>query len=318
MSTLTLPPIPGLTNLADPVQAMPHLGLPTFLRAPYTRDLTNARVAVLGNPWDGSATYRSGARLGPQAIRLLSAQVQTEYAYIYPWRWNLAEQGRLIDCGDVPHSPGYVDTMLYMLEQASAQLAAAGVRQLTIGGDHLTPLPVLRALARQHGPLALVHFDSHTDTWATDPATHNHATYAHHAVQEGLIDPRASVMIYIRTEYEDAQALGYTVLDAFTALTLEPARLAERIKQVVGARPCYLSFDVDALDPAYAPGTGTPIPGGPTTAQARETLFHLAGLPVVAADVVELAPPFDTASQTTALSAAFIAADLAHVLVASG
>lgn len=314
MPTLTLPPIPGLTNLADPVLAMPHLGLPTFLRAPYTRDLTGASVAVLGNPWDGSATYRSGARLGPQAVRLLSAQVQTEYAYIYPWRWHLADRGRLIDCGDVPHSPGYVDTMLYLLEEASAQVAAAGVRQLTLGGDHLTPLPVLRALAKRHGPLALVHFDSHTDTWATDPTTHNHATYAHHAVHEGLVDPHASVMAYIRTEYDDAQALGYTVLDAFTALKLEPAALAARIRQVVGARPCYLSFDVDALDPAYAPGTGTPIPGGPTTAQVREVLFHLAGLPVIAADVVELAPPFDTASQTTALSAAFIAADLVHLM----
>jgi agmatinase len=287
-----------------------YAGPLSFLRCPYTRDLHAAELAVLGIPFDLATTNRPGARFGPRALREQSAFVG-EYPWgVWPWEFDLRERFSIVDCGDVDFNVGYPQRMIEAVEQTAGQILDAGVSLLGLGGDHFVAYPLLRAHAARHGPLSLVHLDAHSDTWTSED--YNHGTMFYHAVKEGLIDAAHSIQIGLRTPNPDTH--GLTILDARWLLEHGPRAAAERVRSLVGDRPAYLTLDIDFLDPAYAPGTGTPVIGGPTTHQARELLFALRGLHVVGGDQVEVAPAYDALGQITALAGATLAADILYLI----
>jgi agmatinase len=200
--------------------------------------------------------------------------------------------------------------MVEEVEQVVGRILDSGVSLLGLGGDHFVAYPLLRAHAARHGPLSLVHLDAHSDTWTSED--YNHGTMFYHAIKDGIIDAAHSIQIGIRTPNPDTH--GLTILDARWLLEQGPRAAAERVRSVVGGRPAYLTLDIDFLDPAYAPGTGTPVIGGPTTHQARELLFGLRGLNVVGGDQVEVAPAYDALGQITALAGATLAADILYLI----
>lgn len=287
-----------------------YAGPLTFLRAPYTRDLRGVELAVLGIPYDLATTNRPGARFGPRALREQSAFVG-EYPWgVWPWEFDLRQRFNVVDCGDVDFNVGYPERMVEQVGRAAGQVLDAGASLLGLGGDHFVSYPLLRAHAQRYGPLALVHLDAHSDTWTSED--YNHGTMFYHAAQEGVIDAAHSIQVGIRTPNPETH--GFTVLDARWLLEHGPRAAAERIHAVVGSRPAYLTIDIDFLDPAYAPGTGTPVVGGPTTHQARELLQQLRGLNVVGGDQVEVAPAYDALGQVTALAGATLAADILYLI----
>jgi agmatinase len=287
-----------------------YAGPLSFLRCPYTRDLKDVDLAVLGIPFDLATTNRPGARFGPRALREQSAFVG-EYPWgVWPWEFDLRERFSVIDYGDVDFNVGYPQRMIEEVERIAGHILDAGVSLLGLGGDHFVAYPLLRAQATRHGPLSLVHFDAHSDTWTSED--YNHGTMFYHAVRDGLIDAAHSIQIGLRTPNPDTH--GLTILDARSLLEHGPRAAVERVRAVVGDRPVYLTLDIDFLDPAYAPGTGTPVIGGPTTHQARELLFGLRGLNVVGGDQVEVAPAYDALGQITALAGATLAADILYLI----
>lgn len=288
-------------------------GPSTFMSRPHTQELSGVDIAVIGIPFDLATTNRSGARLGPRAIREQSGFVG-EYPWgVWPWDFNALERCKVIDYGDIPFSVGYPDSMRESVRTHCARILDSGANVLALGGDHYVSFPLLQAHAARHGPLSLVHFDAHSDTWTS--AEHNHGTMFYHAARDGLVDPKASIQIGMRTPNPDTH--GFTVLDANWVDAHDPQAIARRVREVVGSKPVYLSFDIDFLDPAYAPGTGTPVVGGPTTATARAILHALRGLKVVGGDQVEVAPAYDPVGQITALAGATIAADILHLIAAA-
>jgi agmatinase len=287
-----------------------YAGPLSFLRSRHTRDLQGVDLAVLGIPFDLATTNRPGARFGPRALREQSAFVG-EYPWgVWPWEFDLRERFSIVDCGDVDFNVGYTQRMVEAVEQTAGQILDAGVSLLCLGGDHFVAYPLLRAHAARHGPLALVHLDAHSDTWTSED--YNHGTMFYHAVKEGLIDAAHSIQIGLRTPNPDTH--GLTILDARWLLEHGPRAAAERVRSLVGDRAAYLTLDIDFLDPAYAPGTGTPVVGGPTTHQARELLIALRGLNVVGGDQVEVAPAYDAPGQITALAGATLAADILYLI----
>lgn len=278
-------------------------GATSLFRRRYSRDFGDADVVVMGVPWDSSTTYRPGARLGPRAVRQASANLV--FGRVWPWNIDPFDTLAVVDSGDVVFHEGYYGRMVERVEARVDEVLAAGKRLLTIGGDHAISLPVLRAHARVHGPIGLVHFDAHSDTW-DEPEYHHHGTMFLEAVREGTVDPARSVQIGIRTFNQDDW--GFTILTAPWVHEHGAAAVADVVRRVAGDGPTYLTFDIDCLDPACAPGTGTPVVGGLTTAQAQACLYALAGVPFVGMDVVEVSPPFDHA-EITALAAATLALD---------
>ena len=277
-------------------------GATSFARRRYTRDLDGADVVVTGIPWDSSTTYRPGARLGPRAIRQASANLV--FGRVWPWNLDPFATLAVIDHGDVVFHEGYREHMVERVEAHADRVLGAGKRMLTLGGDHYVALPVLRAHARRHGPIALVHFDAHSDSWEED--YEHHGTMFLTAAREGIVDPMRSVQIGVRTFNE--HDWGYTILTAPWAHDHGAAAVAAVVRDVVGDGPAYLSFDIDCLDPAYAPGTGTPVVGGLSTYEAQSIIYALAGLDFVGMDVVEVSPPYDHA-ELTALAGATLALD---------
>lgn len=291
----------------------PYSGALTFARRPFDRDLTAADIAVVGIPFDAGTTYRPGSRFGPRAVREQSVYVGQYPWGHWPWDFNLYEEHRLVDWGDVGDTvfwAGYPERMVTGVRRAVEPIVARGVSVLALGGDHMVAYPLLAATAAHHGPLSLVHFDAHSDTWDMGDDL-NHGTMFRLAAREGWVDPSRSIQIGMRTPNPDGA--GFHVVDADTLLDRPLADTVAEIREVVGDHPVYLSFDVDFLDPAYVPGTGTPVVGGPSPRQARQLLRGIAGLRVVGADLVEVAPALDPTA-TTAITAATIALDLAHVL----
>jgi len=231
----------------------------------------------------------------------------------WPWRFALGDRLGVIDYGDVIFDPGNNQQMVDVLQQDAQNLIAAGVTILSLGGDHYVSLPLLREHFKAYGPISLVHFDAHTDTEPIE-GTFNHGSMFREALGEGLIDPAHSVQIGIRTEYE-YETHPFTVLDA-AWVNLHPAREAgEVIRRTIGETPAYVTFDIDCLDPAFAPGTGTPVPGGISTERALEILRELVGCNLIGMDVVEVAPAYDHA-EIAALAAATIALELLYVKAA--
>lgn len=304
--------------MSDPdpaaLASAPYAGIVTFARRPATRDLAEADIVVLGIPFDTGTTNRPGARLGPRAIREQSLFVGQYPWGHWPWDFNLYEAVRIVDWGDVAHTvfwAGYPDRMITDVRTTAAEILRSGASLLALGGDHMVSYPILAATAERHGPLSLVHFDAHSDTWDMGDDL-NHGTMFRLAAREGFVDPSRSIQVGMRTPNPDDA--GFTVVDADTLLDRPLDATVAQIRDTVGSHPVYVSLDIDFLDPSCAPGTGTPVVGGPTTRQARTLLYGLAGLRVVGADHVEVAPHLDGAGEITAIAGATLALDLAHLL----
>lgn len=288
---------------------MTYGGALSFLRRRYSRDLAGVDVAVMGVPYDASVTYRPGCRLGPRAIR--AASVQLAELKAFPFGFSLPDSLAIVDRGDVMLDPHHPDSVAPAIEAAAAEVIASGAKLLALGGDHFIAWPLLRAHAAHYGPLALIQVDAHGDLWPDDPGRLDHGTMMGRAIREGLVDPARSTQLGIRTFHETTE--GLEVLTAPWIHRNGIAAAIEVARDRAGEAPVYLSFDIDGLDPAFAPGTGTPVPGGLASWQALEFVRGLKPLDLVGMDVVEVSPPFDHA-EITALAAAHIAHDWLCVL----
>ena len=279
----------------------------TFMRLPHIEDPHGLDVAIVGVPYDGGTSYRPGARLGPREIRAQSSLIRT-YSYfqkVAPFdRLNVA------DVGDVDAPPVSIEKCYQAVEARIGAIADALARPIVIGGDHSITLPVLRALARRHGPLALVQVDAHIDTWDEYfGGKYFHGTPFRRAIEEGIIDGKRFIQVGIRgpmyaeADFEFHREHGITMLDIDQVKTRGMAWVVDEIRRVVTG-PAYMTFDIDSVDPAFAPGTGTPEVGGLTSHEAQLLVRGLAGLSLVGGDIVEVAPLFDGPGQITALLAA--------------
>ncbi len=284
----------------------------TFLRQALNHqpESSDADVVITGLPFDLATTGRPGARLGPDAVRRASVNLAWEEQR-WPWDFKLLERLKLVDAGDLVFDCGEQQQFTERLEAYADSLLTAGKTMLSLGGDHFVTLPLLRAHAKHHGKLALLHFDAHTDTYS-EGSRYDHGTMFYHAPKEGLIDPAHSVQVGIRTDYT-RQGHPFTVIDADQANNLSIEQVINQIRQQLVDLPVYLSFDIDCLDPAYAPGTGTPVMGGLSSNRVLQILRGLAGLNIVGMDVVEVSPSYDQAD-ITALAAATIALETLHLL----
>ena len=286
-------------------------GAYTFARCPATRDLSKADVAIVGVPMDMAVLYRPGARFGPRAIRDASGQLRPHH-----WEPDQLEPPfdrlRVVDYGDLEVYPGYIEQTLEHVQKQLEPVVTAGVFPLVLGGDHGATLPVLRALAKRHGKMALVHFDAHPDFWPA-PAPerpYHHGTPFRHAVDEGLIDPNASVQVGIRGSLsanliDETRAAGFHLITAseFATQGTEETLRAIRDRAAAFGGPVYVSLDIDCVDPAFAPGTGTPEVAGLTSREIVDLAQGLRGLPFAGFDIVEVAPAYDSAEITALLAA---------------
>jgi agmatinase len=290
-------------------QVIPRFaGIRTFMRAPHVTDLAGVDAAVYGIPFDTATSYRTGPRFGPEAIRSASALIRP---YHPVHEVNVVDALSIVDYGDLPVSPGDTERTYGQVEEALAPIVAAGVFPVAMGGDHSITLAELRALAPRHGPMALVQLDAHADTWEEYfGQKYFHGTTFKRAAEEGLLEPSASVQagmrgsVYAAGDLDGARELGFTVVPSEELRTLGPERYGELVRERVGDRPVFLSFDVDFLDPAFAPGTGTPEIAGFSTAEGVAFLRALRGIRLAGCDVVEVSPPYDGPGQQTALAAA--------------
>jgi agmatinase len=303
-------------------RAVPRFAGPdTFARLPRLDDVRHAAVAVLGVPFDSGASYRPGARFGPSGIRSGSRLLRPYHPFldVEPW---LAQQ--VADAGDVACNPFLIPEAVGQVEAAANECLQRADHLVAVGGDHTIALPLLRATARRHGPVALVHFDAHLDTWDTYfGMPYTHGTPFRRAAEEGVLDLDCSAHVgtrgplYSTKDMAEDRELGFA-----TVTTVEVARrgvdeAVDRVLERVGRRPVYVSVDIDVLDPAHAPGTGTPEPGGITTRELQLILRGLDGVTLVGADVVEVSPPYDHA-ELTALAAANVVYELLGLLARTG
>jgi agmatinase len=296
----------------------PRFGQPaTFMLLPHRRDPGGLDVALLGIPYDGGTSYRPGARHGPRHVREQSSLIR-------PWNPVLQVSPfaklRVADYGDVDVVPISIEGTFAAIEREVDSLVGAGVVPLSAGGDHSVTLPILRSLARRHGPLGLVHFDAHPDTWDEYfGSRYFHGTTFRRAVEEGLVDGRRVIQIGIRGPLYGADDFDFHREHGLEAIRVEAVKergtpwVIERLGRLRGG-PVYCSFDIDAVDPAYAPATGTPEVGGLTSFEALCLVRGLRGLDLVGADVVEVSPPFDGPGQITSLLAANLLFELLSLL----
>jgi agmatinase len=277
-------------------------GALSFARRKYSRDLEGVDVAVTGVPLDIATTNRPGARFGPRAVRAVSPAV----SWSRPWPWDFDPFDRLavIDYGDCEFDFGQQETVVPFIKKHICNILEGGAASLVIGGDHFVSYPVLKAYAEYHGPLSLIHFDAHSDTWGEERKRVNHGTMFFHAVNEGLVDDSRSAQIGLRTVNDEP--MDFNILDARWVHENGPAAVAAEVKRIVGDNKAYLTFDIDCLDPSFAPGTGTPVCGGLSTHQALEIIRGLVGINLVGMDVVEVAPAYDV-GEITALAGATLA-----------
>jgi agmatinase len=304
-------------------QVIPRFaGIRTYMRAPHVTDLAGVDAVVYGIPFDTATSFRTGARFGPEAIRSASSLIRP---YNPALAVNVVDALSLVDFGDVPVSPGDTERTYAQIEEALAPIVDAGIFPAALGGDHSITLAELRALARRHGPLALVQLDSHGDTWEQYfGQKFFHGTTFKRAVEEGLIDAGASVQagmrgsLYGAEDIDVAKDLGFTVLTTDELRDLGAEGYGKLVLDTVGARPVFMSFDIDFLDPAFAPGTGTPEVGGFSTAEALAFLRALRGIKLAGCDIVEVSPPYDGAGMQTALAAANVVYDLLSLRAVGG
>lgn len=279
-----------------------YAGALSFMRRRYSHDLTGVDAVVWGIPFDSAVSNRPGARFGPQAIRRASAIFEGDPQY--PFGFDPYETLAVIDWGDCSLDYGRpMDAPAEIRAQAGAILAS-GAFLVTLGGDHFVTWPLLEAHAERHGPMALLQFDAHQDTWYDDGGRIDHGSFVGRAVKAGIVDPASSIQVGIRTHAPDD--CGIEILYGHEVETLGVAGVLDRIRRRIGDAPVYVTFDIDCLDPAFAPGTGTPVSGGLTSREALMMLRGLAGLDIVGADVVEVAPAYDHA-EITAIAASSVA-----------
>jgi agmatinase len=297
----------------DPMQVPRFAGPTTYARLPTLDVVGKAEVAILGVPFDSGVVYRPGARFGPTAIRAGSRMLRPFNA------WTEAEPfaQQVADAGDVACTPFGIEQAIGQIQAAASATAEKASHIVALGGDHTIALPLLRAASARFGPLALVHFDAHLDTWNTyfGGARYTHGTPFRRAAEEGLLDLRRSLHVGTRgpqfsaDDLPDDAALGFRLIDGRAIDDRGPAAIASEIRQVVGQAHVYLSLDIDVLDPAFAPGTGTPEAGGWSSREAIAVIRGLAGIQIAGADVVEVAPAYDHA-EVTAIAAANIVFEL--------
>jgi len=285
-------------------------GATSFLRRRYTKNLTGVDIAVTGVPFDQAVTNRPGTRLGPRAIREASSLQAPDVPY--GWPFDVMSDCTIVDYGDLAFDYADIPAFPARLTAHVSRILEAGAASVALGGDHYISFPILKAYAEKYGPMSLVQIDAHTDTWADDDMGRvDHGTMFYKALRSGIVDPARSVQIGIRTTNEDM--LGVPIIDAPEVHEIGPAAVAAKVKDIIGDHPTYLSFDIDGLDPAYAPGTGTPVWGGLTSAQASRLLRDLAGIDIKGGDVVEVSPPFDTTG-ATAIAGAHVAVEICCLL----
>ena len=281
-------------------------GVTSFLRRSYTKDLSDVDLAITGVPFDQAVTNRPGTRLGPRAIREASTLQAPDPPY--GWGFNPVDEINIADYGDLAFDYANIPAFPAALTDHVRGILKAGAGSIVLGGDHYISFPILRAYAEKFGPLSLLQFDAHTDTWPDDDMDRvDHGTMFYKAVKEGLIDPARSVQVGIRTV--NADTLGVNIIDAREVHEAGPVATAAKIKSILKDHPTYLTFDIDGLDPSVAPGTGTPVWGGLTSGQAAIILRDIAGINMVGGDVVEVSPPFDTTG-ATAIAGAHVAMEL--------
>ncbi|MCX2951956.1 agmatinase [Lentzea sp. NEAU-D7] len=294
-----------------------YAGPATFARLPRLDQVAHADVAVVGVPFDTGVSYRPGARFAPAAVREASRLLR-------PYNPGLDvspfERLQVVDGGDIAVNPFHIGEAVETIEGAAADLQRDGTRLVTIGGDHTIALPLLRAVSRIHGPVALLHFDAHLDTWDTyfgEPYTHG--TPFRRAVEDGVLDTEAISHVgtrgplYGKKDLEDDRRLGFGIVTSSDVMRRGVDETVDALRQRIGSRPLYVSVDIDVLDPAHAPGTGTPEAGGMTSRELLEILRGLRGLNLVGADVVEVAPAYDHAD-ITSVAASHVAYDLVSLL----
>jgi len=289
-------------------------GVPTFMRLPHARPddalYGDVQIGLVGIPWDGGTTNRPGARHGPRQLRDLSSMIRTVHptSLIEPY-----EIANCADLGDIPPNPIDIEDTLERIKTFHVGLAEAGITPLSVGGDHLISLPVLRGISRG-APLGMIHFDAHTDLFDGyfGGARYTHGTPFRRAIEEGLLDPERVVQIGIRGTMYDGEDIawgrdnGVTIIDIDTLMERGHAEVMESARAIVGEDPIYVSFDIDFIDPAFAPGTGTPEIGGPDTWTAQQVVRALRGLNIVGADLVEVSPPFDPTGNTAWVGASIL------------
>jgi agmatinase len=296
----------------------PRFGqIATFMLLPHVESPAGLDVALIGIPYDGGTSYRTGARFGPRAVREQSSLIR-------PWHPVLKvhpfERLRVADCGDVDVVPISIERTYEAIARRLDEVAAAGAAPVCVGGDHSITLAILRSVARRHGPVGIVHFDAHPDTWDEYfGSKFFHGTPFRRAVEEGLVDPRRMIQVGIRgplygpEDFAFQDAHGIEVVRVEAVKEQGVAWVVQRLARLRGG-PVYCSFDIDAVDPAYAPGTGTPEVGGLTSYEAQALLRSLEGLTLVGADVVEVSPLYDGPGQVTALLAANLMFELVCLL----
>ncbi len=283
---------------------MTYGGAMSFMRRAYTRDLTHADIAVSGICFDVATSGRPGARFGPRAIR--AASVGLAELHAYPWGFDPFDTLAVADYGDCYLDWGQPTDHAAAIEAHADEILNTDTAMVTFGGDHFITYPLLRAHAKKFGPLSLIHFDAHCDTWEDEAGRLDHGSMFLRALREGLINPETSVQIGIRTM--NSETHGFTILGAPWVHREGIPAVLDVIHDIVADSPAYLTFDIDCLDPAFAPGTGTPVAGGLSTAQALEAVRGFVDVDIVGMDVVEVAPAYDV-SEITALAAANIAHD---------
>lgn len=295
-----------------------YAGIATFALLPHLSEVGHADIAVVGIPFDGGVSYRPGARFGPAHVRESSRLLRpyNQVADVSPFA-----ELQVADAGDIAVNPFSIEDAVREIEERADELTADGTRLMTIGGDHTIALPLLRSVVKKHGPVAVVHFDAHLDTWDTYfDAPITHGTPFRRASEEGLIDLTASLHVgtrgplYGRTDLEDDRRLGFAIIGAHEIEREGLAAAIDRMHARLGDRPIYVSVDIDVLDPAHAPGTGTPEAGGLTSRELLEFLRHLRQHRIVGADVVEVAPAYDHA-QLTGIAASHVAYELITSMV---
>lgn len=300
-----------MTTIADKPDYSLYSNAFGYLRQPldFNPIQSDADVVILGLPFDMATTGRSGGRMGPGAIRQASINLAWEETR-WPWDFKLSERLKVVDAGDLVYDCGDAADFTQRVEDFATAILDSGKALLSFGGDHFVTLPLLRAHCKKHGKMALLHFDAHTDTYSQG-SKYDHGTMFYHAPNEGIIAPENSLQIGIRTEYNHDDH-KFKVIDAAAANDMTADEIVTQIKQRVGDMPLYVTFDIDCLDPAYAPGTGTPVCGGLTSDKAMKIIRGLSGMNVVGMDVVEVAPAYDSA-EITALAGATLGLELLHV-----
>lgn len=317
----------GGSNEAPPVGSLDATQVPrfagpaTFARLPRLDEVDRCDVAILGVPFDAGVTYRPGARFGPTAVRQGSRLLRPYHPGLEIEPFGVQQ---VADAGDVTCTPFDIAKAIGQIQSSAEQLLRSVGRLLSIGGDHTIALPLLRAVTGRFGPVALVHFDAHLDTWDTYfGAPYTHGTPFRRAFEEGLLAEEASMHVgirgplYARSDLVDDTSFGFRIVHAMELETIGVAGAVERIRSRVGDRPVYVSIDIDVLDPSHAPGTGTPEAGGLSSRELLGILRGLAGLPIASADIVEVAPAYDHAELTT-IAASHAAYELLGLMARAG